>query len=185
MSRGNDHTGLWLLMTIHETSRRDGLQIRLAGPGDLGAINDIYNYYVLHSTCTYQESPEPMEGREKWFTQHGPVHPVIVAEMDGRIAGWGSLSAYHVRSAYRHTVENSVYIHHEFHRRGIGTIILADLIERARTIGHRAIIAGIDGDQLASVKLHAKFGFETVGHFKQLGFKFGRWLDVIYMELLL
>src|ERR1700722_12518456 len=99
MSRGNDHTGLWLLMTIHETSRRDGLQIRLAGPGDLGAINDIYNYYVLHSTCTYQESPEPMEGREKWFAVHGPVHPVIVAEIEGTIAGWGSLSAYHVRSA--------------------------------------------------------------------------------------
>ena len=169
---------------IPPTSRRDGVQIRLAGSEDLAAINDIYNYYVLHSTCTYQELPEPMEGREKWFADHGPRHPVIVAEMDGRIVGWGSLSAYHVRSAYRHTVENSVYVHHEFHRRGIGSVILADLIERARAIGHRAIIAGIDGDQQASVKLHEKFGFERVGHLKELGFKFGRWLDVIYMELL-
>jgi L-amino acid N-acyltransferase len=171
-------------MTIRATSRRDGLQLRLAEAGDLGAINEIYNYYVLHSTCTYQESPEPMEGREKWFADHGPRHPVIVAEMEGKIVGWGSLSAYHVRSAYRHTVENSVYVHHEFHRRGIGAVILADLIERARAIGHRAIIAGIDGDQIASVELHAKFGFVTAGHLKELGFKFGRWLDVIYMELL-
>ncbi|HEY1921395.1 MAG TPA: GNAT family N-acetyltransferase [Tepidisphaeraceae bacterium] len=165
-------------------SQGDNIAIRPAGAGDLVAINDIYNYYVLHSTCTYQELPEPIEGREKWFAVHGPRHPVIVAEVDGKVAGWGSLSAYHVRSAYRHTVENSVYIHHEFHRRGIGSLILADLIERARGIGHRAIIAGIDGDQGASMKLHAKFGFVRVGHLKELGFKFGRWLDVIYMELL-
>jgi phosphinothricin acetyltransferase len=171
-------------MTNQPVSREDGLQIRLAGRGDLGAINDIYNYYVLHSTCTYQESPEPMEGRERWFADHGVEHPVIVAEMEGRIVGWGSLSAYHARSAYRHTVENSVYVHHAFHRRGIGRVILADLIERARGLGHRAIIAGIDGDQAASVELHAKFGFVKVGHLKELGFKFGRWLDVIYMELL-
>jgi phosphinothricin acetyltransferase len=159
--------------------------IRLATANDLPAINDIYNYYVLHSTCTYQESPEPIEDRQRWFAQHGPGHPVTVAEMDGKIVGWGSLSAYLVRSAYRNTVENSVYVHHEFHQRGIGSVILADLIERARTIGHRAIIAGIDGDQRASMKLHEKFGFEKVGHLKQLGFKFGRWLDVIYMELLI
>lgn len=97
----------------------------------------------------------------------------------------GVLSAYHSRSAYRHTVENSVYVHHQFQRRGIGSIILADLIERACAIGHRAIIAGIDAEQTASVALHAKFRFKTVGHFNEIGFKFGRWLDVIYMELLL
>lgn len=159
--------------------------IRLAGASDLAAINDIYNHYVLHSTCSYQESPEPIEGREQWFGKHGPAHPVTVAELDGRVVGWGSLSAYHARPAYRHTVENSVYVHHEFHRRGIGSMILADLIERARAIGLRAIIAGIDAEQQASVALHVKFGFETVGHLKEIGFKFGRWLDVIYMELLL
>ena len=159
--------------------------IRLANSADLVAINDIYNHFVLHSTCTYQEMPEPMEGRKSWFEKHGARHPVTVAEIDGQIVGWGSLSAYHARSAYRNTVENSVYVHHEFHRRGIGGVILADLIERARAIGHRAIIAGIDADQAASVALHRKFGFEEVGHLKQVGFKFERWLDVIYMELLL
>jgi L-amino acid N-acyltransferase len=166
-------------------SKSGNVAIRLAEADDLEAINDIYNYYVLHSTCTYQETPEPIEGRREWFAKHGPGHPVTVAEMDGKIVGWGSLTAYHVRSAYRHSVENSVYVHHEFHRRGIGSIILADLIERAKIIGHRAMIAIIDADPGASVKLHGKFGFEKVGHLKQLGFKFGRWLNVIYMELLI
>jgi phosphinothricin acetyltransferase len=159
--------------------------IRVATQNDLDAINDIYNHYVFNSTCTYQEEPEKIESRREWFAKHGPRHPVTVAEMDGRIVGWGSLSPYHARSAYRNTVENSVYVHHEFHRRGIGAAILADLIVRARAIGHRAIIAGIDADQTASVAIHAKFGFQHVGHLKQVGRKFGRWLDVIYMELLL
>ncbi len=158
--------------------------IRVAGVDDLDAINDIYNYYVFHSTCTYQETAEPMESRREWFDRHGARHPVTVAEVGGKVVGWGSLSSYHARSAYRNTVENSVYVHHEFHRRGIGSIILKDLIERSRAIGYRAIIAGIDAEQSGSVRLHEKFGFEKVGHMKQVGFKFGRWLDVIYMELL-
>ena len=161
------------------------ITIRAAAPADLGAINDIYNHYVLHSTCTYQEEPEPLESRRQWFQHHGDRHPVIVAEVDGQVIGWGSLSPYHARSAYRHTVENSVYVHHRHHRRGIGSRLLQELITRARGLGHRAIIAGIDADQPASIALHAKFCFEEVGHLRQVGFKFGRWLDVIYMELLL
>jgi L-amino acid N-acyltransferase YncA len=168
-----------------ESPSNNSAMIGLAAEADLAAINDIYNHYVLHSTCTYQEEPEPIESRRQWFARHGPNHPVTVAEVDGRVAGWGSLSPFHARSAYRFTVENSVYVHHEFHRRGIGAAILKDLIERARTTGYRAIIAGIDADQPASVALHAKFGFQKVGDLKQVGFKFGRWLDVIYMELML
>lgn len=94
--------------------------IRLAQQEDLAAINEIYNYYVLHSTCTYQETPETIESRREWFERHGGQHPITVAEVDGRIVGWGSLSAYHARSAYRNTVENSVYVHHEFHQRDRG-----------------------------------------------------------------
>lgn len=160
-------------------------RIRLANADDLQAINDIYNHYVLHSTCTYQEIPEPIEGRRVWFAKHDAGHPVTVAEMDGQIVGWGSLSAYHARSAYRFTVENSVYVHDEFQRRGIGSVILKDLIERSRASGHHAIIAGIDADQAGSLAIHAKFGFQTVGRLQQVGFKFGRWLDVVYMELML
>ena len=157
--------------------------IRPAEESDLVAINEIYNHYVMHSTCTYQEEPEPLEGRQRWFSHHGEKHPVIVATAERQVVGWGSLSAYHARSAYRYTVENSVYVHHHHLRHGIGSLLLQELIARSRGLGDRVIIAGIDAEQPASVALHTKFNFEKVGHLKQVGFKFGRWLDVIYMEL--
>jgi L-amino acid N-acyltransferase len=175
-----------MLRFMQATARQnETAALRPANAADLGAINDIYNHYVLHSTCTYQEELEPLEGRREWFNRHREKHPVIVAELAGRVVGWGSLSAYHPRSAYRRTVENSVYVHHEYHRRGLGSLLLEELIARARGLGHRAIIAAIDAEQTASVALHARFQFEKAGHLKQIGFKFNRWLDVIYMELLL
>jgi phosphinothricin acetyltransferase len=158
--------------------------IRLARLDDLASINDIYNHYVHHSTCTYQETPEPIEQRHAWFERHGPAHPVTVAEVDGQVAGWGALSPYHARSAYRFTVENSVYVDHRRHRMGIGDSILADLIARARAAGHRTIVAGIDAGQEASIAIHDKHGFVTVGHMKEVGYKFDRWLDVVYMQLM-
>jgi phosphinothricin acetyltransferase len=164
---------------------RTSYDIRPAAESDLVAINDIYNHYVLHSTCTYQEEPEPFDSRRRWFSRHGEKHPVIVAIADSQVVGWGSLSPYHERSAYRHTVENSIYIHHQHLRRGVGSLLLQELIVRCRSLGHRVIIAGIDGEQNGSVALHAKFRFEKVGHLTKVGFKFGRWLDVIYMELIL
>lgn len=159
--------------------------IRLAGRDDLAPINDIYNYYVCHSTCTYQETPEPIEDRHTWFERHGPVHPVTVAEMNGQVVGWGALSPFHARSAYRFTVENSVYVDHAHHRMGIGDLILADLIVRAHAIGHRTIIAGIDATQSASCAIHVKHGFVRVAHLREVGYKFERWLDVVYMQLML
>ena len=160
-------------------------QIRLAADSDLVAINDIYNHYVLHSTCTYQEELESIESRRKWFADHDPAHPVTVAVVADRVVGWGSLSRYHPRSAYRNTVEDSIYIDQQMHRRGIGSAILADLIARASASGHHTIIGGADAEQLASLALHARFGFEKIAHLREVGFKFGRWLDVIYMQLML
>jgi L-amino acid N-acyltransferase YncA len=163
----------------------DATSIRLALAGDLPAINAIYNHYVLHSTCTYQEVPERLRDRREWFRHHREKHPVIVARAGGEIVGWGSLSPFHARCSYRYTVENSVYVHHQHLRRGIGSILLRHLIARARRAGHHAIIAAIDGEQKGSVALHARFDFKKTGHFNQVGFKFGRWLDVVYMELIL
>ncbi|MFT3869416.1 MAG: GNAT family N-acetyltransferase [Nibricoccus sp.] len=158
--------------------------IREATAADLGVINDIYNHYVLNSVCTYQEVPESLDDRRKWFEQHGGNYPVTVACIDGRIVGWGSLSKFHARSAYRFTVENSVYVHHQHQAQGIGTAILGDLVARAKALGHHTIIAGIDSEQAGSIALHSKFGFQKVAHLKQVGFKCDRWLDVVYMELL-
>lgn len=161
------------------------LQLRPAVVDDLPAINDIYNHYVRHSTCTYQELDETLADRQAWFAGHGERHPVIVATVDDAIVGWGSLSPYNNRSAYRFTVENSVYVRHDMHRGGIGSAILSELIDRAGKLGHRAIIAGIDADQPASIALHARLGFIQAGRVNQVGHKFGRWLDVCYMQLLL
>lgn len=159
--------------------------IRLAEPSDLAAINEIYNHYVLNSTCTYQEEPSTPAEREVWFAAHGPMYPVTVAIEGDRIVGWASLSPYHVRSAYRRTVENSVYVRPDCQRRGIGAALLGDSIERAKSLGHHSIIAAIDMDQAGSIALHEKFGFSRAGHLREVGFKFGRWLDVIYLQMLL
>jgi L-amino acid N-acyltransferase YncA len=161
------------------------LLIRPATEADLGAINDIYNYYVLHSTATYQEEPEPIDARRAWLQRRGPSHPVTVAEVGERVVGWGSLSPFHARSAYRMTVENSVYLRPDHLRRGIGTLLLRDLVARAKALGHHTIIAGVDAAQPASVALHARVGFVQVALLKEVGFKFGRWCDVVYMQLVL
>jgi L-amino acid N-acyltransferase len=168
---------------LHKTALN--VDLRPAVESDLGIINDIYNYYVLNSTCTYQEQPELLSDRYIWFHDHGQNHPVIVAEHKDRVVGWGSLSPYHRRTAYKRTVENSVYVHHDWHNRGIGALILQDLIKRSRDLGHHAIIAAIDSDQTHSISLHAKYNFQHVGRLQHVGLKFDRWLDVIYMELLL
>ena len=159
--------------------------IRPATVLDLPAISDIYNYFVLHSTCTYQDEPSTSAEREAWFAAHGPMHPVTLALEDGQIVGWGSLSPFHPRSAYRRTVENSVYVRHDCHRRGIGHALLADLIDRAKGLGHHTIIAGIDLEQPGSIALHRRFAFEQVAHLRQVGFKFGRWRDVVYLQRML
>jgi phosphinothricin acetyltransferase len=157
--------------------------IRLARGEDLPAINDIYNYYVQHSTCTYQEEPESIAERRAWFARHDTLHPVIVAEMERLVVGWGALSAYHARAAYRYTVEDSVYVEEGYRHRGIGSALLRDLLTRARTLRLHAIIACIDVEQDSSITLHEKYAFTQVGRFSQIGFKFGRWLDVVYLEL--
>jgi L-amino acid N-acyltransferase len=152
---------------------------------DLPRINDIYNHYVTTSTCTYQEEPETIESRRDWFSHHGETLPVIVAEIDGRVAGWGSLSPFRERSAYRYTVENSVYVDEADHRRGVGLMLMEELIARARAIGYRTIVAGIDADQPASIALHTRLGFVPAARLSEVGYKFGRWLDVVYLQLML
>ncbi|MBA3483993.1 MAG: N-acetyltransferase [Pirellulales bacterium] len=175
--------------------------IRLATAADLPAINAIYNHYVPISTTTYDYEPMPLEERQRWFARHDAIHPVTVAYHDVEeltsslalspqppaptIVGWGSLHTFRNKPGYRLTVENSVYVHPDNQREGIGSAILLDQIARARALGLRAIVAGIDAEQTASLALHYKRGFREVGRFGQIGYKFDRWLDVIFMELIL
>jgi phosphinothricin acetyltransferase len=163
----------------------EGLWIRDMRDTDLAAVNAIYNHYVLHSTCTYQLEPEGDAGRAAWFREHGPAHPLLTAERDGTVVGWASLSRFNPRCGYATTVENSVYVDHAWHRHGIGSALLAELVARGQALGHHTIIAGIDGEQAPSIALHARFGFGETGRLRHAGHKFGRWLDVVYMQLML
>lgn len=161
------------------------LTLRLATPADLPAINDIYNHYVLHSTCTYQTEPETLDARRAWFASHNDQYPVTVATIAGQVVGWASISPFHKRAAYGRTIENSVYVAHDQHRKGIGRALLADTITRASALGYHTIIAGIDAEQTASIALHSAQGFTRVALLQEVGWKFNRWLHVIYMQRML
>jgi phosphinothricin acetyltransferase len=163
------------------------MNIRPANRADLPGILEIYNEAVLNTTATYDYEPRTLEHRTQWFEEHQrDSYPVFVAQDEaGRIVGWSALNPFHARMGYRFTSENSVYVAADSRGRGIGRLLLAPLLEAGRARGLHAIIAVIDADNEASIRLHAKFGFEKVGHFKQTGFKFNRWLDVVYMEKLL
>ena len=161
------------------------IDVRLATEADLGAIDDIYNHYVRGSTCTYQYEPTLPSERLAWFHQHDAAHPVTVAEAAGRVVGFGALSWFREREGYRRTVEDTVYVHHEWHRRGIGRRLLEDLIERARSLGHRTVIAGASAEQTGSIALHLQAGFVEVARLREVGFKFGEWLDVVFLQRML
>ncbi len=163
------------------------MNIRPASRNDLPAILEIYNEAVLNTTATYDYDPRTLEHRVAWFEDHEKHdYPVFVAVVeDDRIAGWSSLNRYHDRNGYQFTTENSVYVAADQRGKGVGTLLMPPLIQAARERGLHAILAGIDAQNEASIRLHVNFGFEKVAHFRQVGFKFGRWLDVVYMERLL
>jgi phosphinothricin acetyltransferase len=137
---------------------------------------------VRASTCTFQLEPTTLEERRAWFEGHSPLHPVTVAIEDGRVMGWGALSPFRERAAYRHSVESSVYVREGHHRRGLGRALLVDLLHRASALGHHTVLAGITADQPASLALHHAVGFVQVAHLREVGFKLGRWLDVLYLQ---
>ena len=161
--------------------------IRPATVADLPGILEIYNDAVLNTTATYDYEPRTLEQRAAWFEERSREgYPILVAVDDaGRVVGWSALNPYHARIGYRFTAENSVYVAADMRGKGIGKLLLPPLIAGAQAKGLHAIIAAIDAENAASIRLHAAFGFEQVGHFKQTGFKFNRWLDVVYMERLL
>jgi phosphinothricin acetyltransferase len=159
-----------------------GIRVRSAAEADLPTVRDIYNFYVRTSTCTFQLEPETEADRLAWFRARSEKHPVTVAEADGEVVGWGSLSAWKDRAAYDRTVEASVYVRADRHRRGVGRALLEDLVERARALGHRVVIGGACTEHPASIALQEALGFERVGCFRDVGFKFGRWLDVLYLQ---
>jgi len=162
------------------------ITIRSAEEKDIAPILEIYNYAILHTTSVYSYEVHTMEMRQKWFEEKKAAnHPVLVAEVDNKVAGFISYGPFRSWPGYRHTVEHSVHVHKDFRRQGIAGLLLKKMIEIARQNGVHAIIGGVDAANDASIKLHKQFGFEEVGCLKQVGYKFNQWLDLVFVELVL
>jgi phosphinothricin acetyltransferase len=160
--------------------------IREAIREDLPDLMRIYNIAVRDTTATFDLEEQTLEEREAWFAHYGGPHPLLTAVMDdGRIAGYGSLSMFRAKPAYDRTVENSIYLDPDCWGMGIGKAMLAELIRRAKELGHHAMIACITDGNDTSVRLHKQFGFESAGNLREVGYKFGKWQSVTFFELLL
>jgi len=167
-------------------------QVRLATLDDAEAIRAIYNREVTGSTVTFDLVPRSLEAQQAWIEAHSGAHPAIVAVDDGmpggvlgRVVGFGSLSPYRSRPAYATTVEDSVYVDPDHQGRGVGKLLLEELVRLAILHGFHSMMARIVGGHEASIRLHESCGFSLVGIEREVGRKFGKWLDVALMQRLL
>jgi phosphinothricin acetyltransferase len=159
---------------------------RLAERRDADAIREIYNREVNGSTVTFDLVPRTLDEQIEWLDEHAGGHPAIVAVDDaGTVVGFGSLSPWRPRPAYAPTVEDSVYVHADRRGEGVGRVLLQELVRLAEAHGFHSIMARIVGGHEASIALHRKCGFEEVGCEREVGRKFGRWLDVVLMQRML
>jgi L-amino acid N-acyltransferase len=159
--------------------------VRVATVADAEAIRGIYNAEVLGSTATFDLRPRTALQGRRWVEHHQGAHPAIVAVDDGTVAGFGSLSAFRDRHAYATTVEDSVYVDAACRGRGVGAILLDELLRLAAAHGFHTVMARISGDNGPSIALHRAGGFVVLGVEREVGRKFGRWLDVTVMQRML
>jgi len=157
--------------------------VRPAGEADLPAIVAIYNDAVVNTTAVWNNTPADLANRAAWFAarrQQG--YPVLVADEDEAVVGYGSFGDFRAFDGYRFSVEQSVYVAEGARRRGAASALIAALIEKAQGLGKHVMIAGIAADNAASIALHAKLGFAETGRLPEVGFKFNRWLDLVFMQ---
>lgn len=161
------------------------MNIRNAEYRDLQALLDIYNYEVEHGVATLDLNLKKMDEWEQWFYAHNiENHPLIVAEMDGEVSGYASLSSYREKEAYRSTVELSVYVSPDHRRQGVATALMQEILDLARNDdGTHLVVSVITAGNEASIKLHGKYGFTFCGTIHEVGTKFGRLLDIENYEL--
>lgn len=158
--------------------------VRDAADGDLAAIRDIYNHAVEHTTAIWNDVLIDVANRRAWMEQrHARGFPVLVVDVGGRVAGYASYGDWRAFDGYRHTVEHSVYVDKDFRGAGLGKILMQALIERAKLGNVHVMVAAIEAGNVASIALHEKLGFRLVGVHREVGTKFGRWLDLAAMEL--
>ncbi|ATN33519.1 GNAT family N-acetyltransferase [Rhizobium sp. ACO-34A] len=158
--------------------------IRDAVEADLPAIRDIYNHAVEHTTAIWNEVLIDVDNRRAWLElRRAKGFPVLVAEKDGKVAGYASYGDWRAFDGYRHTVEHSVYVDKDCRGGGIGKQLMLELIARAKAADMHVMIAAIEAENKASIALHERLGFRLVGIHREVGIKFGRWLDLAAMEL--
>ena len=161
------------------------MHLRLARPEDAEATREIYNTEVTGSTVTFDLVPRSLAEQAAWLDQRSGAMAVVVAEIDGRIAGFASLSPYRDRPAYATTVEDSVYVHADFRGRGVARALLGEVLDIATTRGFHSVMARVVGGHEVSIGLHESLGFRVVGTEVEVGRKFGRWLDVVLLQRML
>ncbi|GBL56949.1 MULTISPECIES: GNAT family N-acetyltransferase [Pseudomonas] len=160
--------------------------IRDANPTDLGALRDIYNDAVLNTTAIWNEVAIDLDNRRAWLelrAQQG--FPVLVAEDASEVVGYASYGPWRAFDGFRETVEHSVYVRADQRGKGVGPQLMQALIDRARAQGLHVMVAAIESGNAASIRLHERLGFATTGQMPQVGQKFGRWLDLTFMQLIL
>lgn len=162
------------------------ITVRLAEEKDLPEILEIYNDIIVNTTAVYDYKPHTAAMRKQWWdTKQQQGFPVFVAEQEGRVIGFSSIGPFRAWAAYKYSVENSVYVATGVRGKGVGKLLMRPLIEAARKLEMHTIVAGIDASNEASIRLHEWFGFKEVAHFKEVGYKFGRWLDLKFLQLVL
>ena len=162
------------------------ISLRDALHGDLPAIRDIYNDAVLNTTAIWNEQPVDLANRQAWFSaRQAQAYPILVAVEAEEVVGYASFGDWRPFDGFRHTVEHSVYVHPEQRGKRLGPQLLAALIERARACGKHVMVAAIESGNAASIHVHKQLGFVTGGRMPQVGIKFGRWLDLTFMQLML
>jgi len=167
---------------IYETSAT-GVTVRPALAGDAEAVRDIRNHAIEHSTALWTDRTLSAAEGAAWLAAHLERGSAFVAEAAGEVVGFATYGPWREKEGYRHTVENSVYVREGRHGLGIGSALLDAVITSARAAGHHVMVAGIEAGNSASVRLHERYGFEHAGTVREVGIKFGRWLDLTIMRL--
>lgn len=164
----------------------NSVTIRNANSNDIPSILEIVNHEILNSTVLYEYEPRSIRQQTEWFeSKKADAWPVIVAEINGLVVGFGTYGPFRSREAYQKSIEHSVYVHKDYRGKTIGHRLMVELIRIAKQGEYHTMVAGIDSSNQGSVEFHRKFGFEEVGTFKEVGYKFNRWLNVTFMQLLL
>ena len=172
------------MATAYATDPAGSVGVRDCEPRDLDAVHELHVDAVLHSTAIWQDEPHPRSYFDGWLAERRAAGwPVLVAEVDGVVAGYVTYSAFRPHPGYRHTVEHSVYVVPAFRGRGIARTLMAALVAHARSAGMHVMMAGICSSNTGSIALHERLGFTTVGVLPEVGRKFDRWLDLTLMRL--